>query len=668
MSIGIGIDTGGTYTDCVIYDFKNKSILASAKSLTTRDDLSIGICNVLNLLPHDLLSEADLLCLSTTLATNACVENTGSRAKLVLIGYDLENYKSLDISKKYRLALSDLLFVENDCSYDGLVVNHPDWKSILKDESPWFNDAQSIALSATYATRNGAICEKVAKKEIQNRYNLPVVIATEVADNLNVIERGVTAQLNAKLISTIEKFIYSTEKSLSSQNLNLKTMIVRSDGSLMNLSSAASYPVCTILSGPAASVVGARGLTNCSDSIIVDIGGTTTDIALVKNNSPIMTEHICIGGFKTQIKGVDVTTFALGGDSRIFLNAGKLQLDTRRAVPLCVAANKHPHILDALKKLVKSETFSLSALHEFYMLVNKPSDIRRYNFNEVDFINRLKKNDNILGLTEVDNYGKKYERLEAEGIIIRCGLTPTDIMHIKGDFTAHNAEASLLGVRFLLQRMAEYEDTPSDVEKFCDEIYNLICKKLYSNIVRVLLSQKHPQQFAEGMPPAFEMLIEQSWHDKNHSDNLFFSQGFSTSATLIGIGAPTHIFLKKVSKALSTDCIIPEYASVANAVGAVIADISANAVIMIEKNCNTAASKSYIINSANECIEFDDIETAIIEATKLATSQAVLSAKARGAIGELTIEIEQINNQSVSALGTQVYLSTVIKATASGRI
>ncbi len=667
MSIGIGIDTGGTYTDCVIYDFKNKCILASAKSLTTREDLSIGICNVLSLLPHDLLTKANLLCLSTTLATNACVENTGSRAKLVLIGYDLENYKSLDISKKYKLALSDLLFVKNDCSYDGLVVNHPDWKSILTDESSWFNDAQSIALSATYATRNGAICEKVAKKEIQDRYNLPVVMATEVADNLNVLERGVTAQLNAKLISTIEKFISSTENSLLSQNLNVKTMIVRSDGSLMNLRGAALYPVCTILSGPAASVVGARGLANCSDSIIVDIGGTTTDIAMVKDNSPIMTEHICIGGFKTQIKGVDVTTFGLGGDSRIFLNSGKLQLDTRRAVPLCVAANKHPQVLDGLKKLLKLETFSLSALHEFYMLVNKPSDITHYNFNEVDFLKRLEKNDNILGLTEVDNYGNKYERLEAEGIIIRCGLTPTDIMHIKGDFTAHNTEASLLGVRFLLQRMAEYEDIPSDVEKFCDRVYDMICKKLYSNIVRVLLSQKHPKQFAEGIPPALEILIEESWQDKSNSDNLFFSLGFSTSATLIGIGAPTHIFLKKVAKAFGADCIIPEYASVANAVGAVIADISANASIVIEKNNNTS-SKSYIINSVNECIEFDDIATAITEATKLATSQAVLSAKARGAIGELTIEIEQINNQSVSALGTQVYLSTIIKATASGRI
>ena len=83
---GIGIDTGGTCTDAVIYDFETKAILAAGKTLTTKENLEIGIANALDQLPEDLLAQAESLALSTTLATNACVENKGCRAKLLIIG------------------------------------------------------------------------------------------------------------------------------------------------------------------------------------------------------------------------------------------------------------------------------------------------------------------------------------------------------------------------------------------------------------------------------------------------------------------------------------------------------------------------------------------------------------------------------------------------------
>lgn len=86
MKLGIGIDTGGTYTDSVIYDFESKTILGSAKSLTTREDLTIGILGAIDGLPLDLVRQTEVISLSTTLATNACVENKGGRAKLIFFG------------------------------------------------------------------------------------------------------------------------------------------------------------------------------------------------------------------------------------------------------------------------------------------------------------------------------------------------------------------------------------------------------------------------------------------------------------------------------------------------------------------------------------------------------------------------------------------------------
>ena len=88
MKIAIGVDTGGTYTDAVLYDFDEKKILAGAKALTTKEDLCIGIANALDALPQELFARVRMVSLSTTLATNACVENKGGNAKLIFFGGD----------------------------------------------------------------------------------------------------------------------------------------------------------------------------------------------------------------------------------------------------------------------------------------------------------------------------------------------------------------------------------------------------------------------------------------------------------------------------------------------------------------------------------------------------------------------------------------------------
>ena len=93
--IGIGIDTGGTYTDAVVYDMDKKAIVCSGKALTTKSKLEIGIANALDTLDQAYVKRAEVLALSTTLATNACVENKGSRARLLMIGVDKDLSDSL---------------------------------------------------------------------------------------------------------------------------------------------------------------------------------------------------------------------------------------------------------------------------------------------------------------------------------------------------------------------------------------------------------------------------------------------------------------------------------------------------------------------------------------------------------------------------------------------
>ncbi|NCU27459.1 hydantoinase/oxoprolinase family protein, partial [Candidatus Nomurabacteria bacterium] len=423
MKLGIGIDTGGTYTDAVIYDFDNRKVVAKGKSLTTKENLEIGIGNALDSLPADLIGQASVLSLSTTLATNASVENKGGRAKLVMIGSNRKIMEWVYAGIVYGLKDEDVFCVDTNSSFDGKIIDDPDWELITAKEDEWFSDAQALAVADVYAMRNGAVSERSAKEKLTSKYAVPLVMASELANDLNVMERGATALLNAKLLPTIEEFMEAVKAALKKRHLNIKEMIVRSDGSLMSDDMALTHPVKTILSGPAASVIGGRGLTDCSDCLIVDMGGTTTDISIVQGGEPIMTDGIRIGGFRTQVRGVFIDTFGLGGDSRITVDNGKIVLNARRVQPLCIAASMFPQITDELSALVYSNRTGTLPLYEFLYLVRKPADPRRYNTKELELIRKLDKRPLMLGGGMLDLYDIKSKRLEDEGIVMRCGLT-----------------------------------------------------------------------------------------------------------------------------------------------------------------------------------------------------------------------------------------------------
>ncbi len=666
MRLGIGIDTGGTYTDAVIYDFEQQAVVAKGKTLTTKEDLSVGIGKALDILPDTLLRQATILSLSTTLATNACVENKGGRAKLLLLGTTRKVLDWIDAKTVYGIKNEDVLCLDTKCSFDGTVVDIPDWDTLAETENDWLADAQALAVAEVNALRNGAACEKDTKEKLTKKYDVPFVMASELASDVNVMERGATALLNAKLLPIIAEFMEAIQTALQQRNLTIREMIVRSDGSLMSDEWALRHPVKTILSGPAASIIGGRKLADCANSLIVDMGGTTTDISIVQNGKPAMTDGIRIGEFRTQIKGVFIDTFGLGGDSRIMVQDNKLELDSRRVQPLCVAAEKFPKITEKLQTLLESDKKSGLPLHEFLYLVKEPERPQAYNSHELTLIEQLRDGPILLGNGTLDLYNLKSERLEAEGIVMRCGLTPTDIMHIKGDFCRHDNTASVLGVRYLLKILPDYSE--NDLPAFCDDIYDLVCRKLYENIVRILLIHKQPQLFKKGMQDQLTALIRQSWYERKQCAPSLCELQFISHATLIGIGAPTHIFLPAVAKALGADCIIPEHAEVANAVGAITADIAASSKVTIKPNYSVGGITGYMVYFADHNQLFEQLEDALAFAKEKAAAAAISEAKKRGALGELTVHT-QVNPQTAfSKEGVPIDLGTTVTASATGRI
>lgn len=666
IMIGIGIDTGGTYTDAVIYDLENKQILESAKSLTTKSRLETGITNVLEKLSQTALQSASFMALSTTLATNACVEGKGGRAKLVFIGVNPGTVDETYLS--YGLPPSrEIYFMDGDPADALRPEIKPDWIKFRQDVRTCFTDCDSIAVVQIHPKDNGAAYEKTALQIITEELDVPCITGYELFHDLNVLRRGASALLNARLMPVMKEFFKAIKVSLENLGLSLPIVIVRSDGSLMSQGFASTRPVETLLCGPAASVMGGVELADEENALIVDMGGTTSDIAIVKNHTPVtVREGIQIGIYKTFVKGLYVDTFGLGGDSAIRYENGRLYLDTERVIPLCTLSSQFPGVLAQLEELNQTGKPHSHFLHEFFVLMKEPRNKSSYTQVELDFCSAL--SDGPLIFTKAaaaihkDTYNFSMKRLEQEGIVMRSGLTPTDIMHIRKDYTPFDRKASVLGAEFIARSVEITAD------RLTDKVYHLVKKKLYCNLVRILLSDHNSTKHKHLNPDMLNSLIEESYEDAvTHETSSFFSTQFQTHATLIGVGAPIHIFLEDVAKLLGTKAVIPRNAAVANALGAVVGNVSASYDVEIKPLYDSSDLTGYQVFTRSGCLNFKDYDAARETAIEEALDGARSEAYQRGAVGEITTSYE--SSISEAAIGeNNLFLGEMIVGHAIGRI
>ena len=635
MKLGIGIDTGGTYTDAVLYDFTTGNIMESAKSLTTKEDLSIGILGALDQLPAALLQQAELIALSTTLATNACVEDKGGSAKLLFFGGDPKTIDEL--GGQYGLPpAKDIYIQESFTKFSGEIEREPDW-SRFREELKKGYDVDGVGILELNAMRNGAVVEKKAKEVFQEQYSIPVVCGHELFSELNCLQRASSTLLNARLFPVIQEFLDAIQKALALRGISAALVIVRSDGSLMSEQFASLRPVETLLCGPAASTIGGTHLANRPNSIIVDMGGTTTDIALVTNGKPVtVVDGVSIGKWKTFVDGLYIKTIGLGGDSAIHYQGDALVLEEYRVVPLCVLAKQYPCVLENLKELAQNPRKHTLFLYEHYLLVKDINGSTRYTAEEQAFCAALKSGPLLLSKAAEavgkDIYTLDVSRLLREGIVQKCGLTPTDIMHIRGDFTKYEAAASLLGAKIVAFNLG------LSVEDLCSLVYQEVEKKIYSTIVRALLEHKLPKLFQKGVSKEAEALIEDAYYAAcSGRPDPMLTMPFHTQYALVGIGAPIRIFLEPVAKLLGTSAVIPEHYEVANALGAIMGHISASYSVNIMPSSTAEGVMGYTVFGCTSTRFFEEWEKAEAFAVEEAKQGAEKEARKRGAAEDITI-------------------------------
>lgn len=579
MKYILGIDTGGTYTDSVIIDAESKEILHKRKVLTTPHDLKKCIEETFQLIDPEFFPDISMVTLSTTLATNSLVENHGCREGLILIGSKPNG----------KLPTSQYALIHGRNDIKGRICENIDPDEVLEAVQSFRHKVDAIAISGYASVRNPGH-ELFVKEVVSQHLNIPVVCAHELTSKLGFYERTVTAALNARLIPIVCNLIEAVKLIMSLYNLRAPLMIVRGDGKLMTDVVARSKPIDTILSGPAASVFGGVHLSNLDNCFVLDIGGTTTDIANVVNGElQIRNEGARVGGWSTHVRAAEVYTVGLGGDSRIYYNNTRnLQIGPEKSMPLCHAGTKYPELIREIADIYVNKRFKnfLYSDYEAYILLDN-ADLD-FNADEKLVLEVLRHYPHTLHYLithlKIRNIHSIIEHLVQANVLGRISMTPTDILHVTREYTPWNCNIAELGAKIL----SEYSF--QTLEQFLVSFK----KVMLENINRALLQASiyfDRREVCFSPDSDADYFINQLYF-RSQSPNLKVS--YRLDKPIVAIGAPAHAWVSDAGNCLHTNVIIPENAEIANALGTAVSSQLENIDILIRRD---SVSENFIVYS-----------------------------------------------------------------------
>ncbi|MDC9720739.1 MAG: hydantoinase/oxoprolinase family protein [Gammaproteobacteria bacterium] len=664
MSLRLGIDTGGTYTDAVIINQRNE-VLVAVKSLTTRHDLSIGIGESIGKLGAALLTDVEMVSLSTTLTTNAVVEGNGAPVCALIAGLNESQVKKSGLSD----IIDDGLIIRLGGGHDasGRQVMPLDIETATAAILANKDKVSAFSVSAQFGVRNPSH-EIQLQNLVTELTQMPVTCGHELATSLGAPRRALTATLNARMIPFIQDLIQAVQNILIELNIKAPLMIVKGDGSIVNAETALVHPVTTILSGPAASVIGACALSGSRNAIIADMGGTTTDIAIVTDGQPeLASEGARVGDWQPMVETVKVYSIGLGGDSEVRFFGGSIALGPRRVVPMSLLAHQYPDVLKRMQAHLDDTPTPrhnrfVTRLERNQALLNQltPIELQAWEMLEhgpVEMETLVFKSQDL---------AKAMARLERRGMAIYSGFTPSDAAHVLGSSHHWSVEGAKLAAQIWARQMRhlyglgswEKGNAIEPAERVFTLMNDAICQTLLEAGLHQenLLNEARSRHLAELMGK----LILKNGNKDDH--NALFGINFGKSHPLVAVGAPAQTYYPQVAKSLNLELTLPQYGHVANAVGAVMGSVVQRSEIIITQ------PDQGIFRVFHGKMPFDctNLEDAFSQAESIVRQQATQLALSAGA-SEVEVRIRHDNKHVVSELDGELFVEAKICAIATGK-
>ena len=648
MSLVLGIDTGGTYTDCVIVNRADKTILTKAKALTTKVDLTLGIRNCINELKFERFEEISAVSLSTTLATNAIVEGRGGDVGLIMIGFELE----------HETPAKEIYNISGGHTSRGIEKDPLDLDAAKEAILAMKGNVEAIAVSSYFSVRNPEH-EIAVQQLVTDLLDIPVVCGHHLSRSLGIYERALTAILNARLIPIIKELIISVKAVMAENNISGALMIVKGDGSIMSEEQAEFKPIETILSGPASSVMGAVFLASEQDAFVLDMGGTTTDIAVLKNGVPkIGQKGAKVGGWPTMVEAAEIFTYGLGGDSWLHIDQrNSLAVGPKRVLPISAIADQYPYYADELKEypIPRGHKLLYSQAVDGFMRL-KDIDTSGFNKTEKKIWDMLEKGPRTLAyLISELNFKSNFLNLKwlvDVGALARISLTPTDILIASGECDLWNSAAANSAVDIFAFQLGMQR------EKFIEKAIDLVVQELCYSVLQSASDYEGNSFVLKESEIVNYLLSKQLAVNKRGT----LSCLIGPSIPIIGIGAPVEAWLPKMSEKLGATLIIPPHPEVANAVGSATSKIMETVTILIRASSD---EQSYSLHSAWEMKTFDSLNAATEYGLKAAEAKAEELAIKSGAQDFSLISSHK--HEYIKHGAGSIYIETVIEATAIER-
>jgi len=338
----IGIDVGGTFTDGVLFDQGN--IIATAKKPTEINNLQNSLLQVLD----DLLQKTDKstinrIVLSTTLVTNIIATGRGEKTALVLMSGHGLPHNSYSIGE-------NVFFIKGSIDFRGKEIEAPD-KDEIMEVAQRIRDLgiKKLAVVGKFSHRNNCH-EKLVKQLLQQACpDFNIFLGSEIAGRLNFPRRAATTYYTAMTADAWNSFTREIEAALQARQLTAAVHILKADGGTIGLKYSKDKPCETVFSGPAASTMGGLALTMDSrNSVVMDIGGTTTDISLIMSGQPLYaSKGASLNGHYTHINSFAVRSIPLGGDSELWLDDGTINIGPQRVGVAACFGGTRPTVTDA---------------------------------------------------------------------------------------------------------------------------------------------------------------------------------------------------------------------------------------------------------------------------------------------------------------------------------
>ena len=541
MQYSLGIDAGGTYTDAVIIRNSDKKVVASYKALTTYPELLTDIENAIDGLDPQYLKDIKLVSVSTTLATNTILERTGYPVGLILVGNYLVPQDT---------SVQEYVMVRGGHTATGAEAEALDIEAVTEFVNRVKDNVSAFAVSSYFSVRNPEH-ELQIKDYIIKATGMPVVCGHELSQDLGAYDRGITAYLNAQLIPIARQFIDAIVSDIERRGINSKLMMLKCDGSLINIKEAIQKPIESIFTGPAASLVGASFLSERDTCAVIDVGGTSTDVSLLYKGLPELCEDGAkVGGWNTKVKAIRMETSAMGGDSHVWIKNRKINIGPRRVIPLCVAAVQYPGFKETLKMgrtPARVELGENVQPTKFFVRTGKePVKLSSYEQEILSTIGQ-----EPVSISDIYwRFGRpvSVEHLDyliQKRLVQAIGFTPTDALHILDEYDEWDKEASVIGAT-IMSRLVQMNE-----QELAEHIKREVAYNMALNLMSYMLKGVEGKE------------IEKILRGE------FFSK-FRLSVPVVLLGGPVKAYVEQMQSIIDAEIILPPFAEVGNAVGALV--------------------------------------------------------------------------------------------------